>query len=159
MKWRVWQAKLLLAVAIREQEEGCLAREVWEEQVRMGWPGLAQEVKDICKQIGLPDVTDSQARIEKDAIKEAIVINHLKCLKEDMSGKKLQIMKQTDMRQRRPYTKMSVEECRMAFRLEVFQFECSANMPTRYGRDLRCRACGPEAGQQQQGEQQQQRSM
>ena len=28
-------------------------------------------------------------------------------------------------------------------------------MPTGYGRDLWCRACGPEAGQQQQGEQQQ----
>ena len=122
----------------------------------MGWPGLAREVKAICKEIGIADITDSQTRIDKDEIKEAIIINHLKCMKEDMSGKKLQIMKQTDMRQRRPYTKMSVEECRMAFRLEVFQFECRANMPTRYGRDLRCRACGPEAGQQQeqQGEQQ-----
>ena len=156
MKWRVWQAKVLLAVAIREQEEGCLAREVWEEQVRMGWPGLAREVKAICKEIGIADITDSQTRIDKDEIKEAIIINHLKCMKEDMSGKKLDIMKRTDMRQRRQYTKLSVEECRMAFRLEVFQFDCRANMPTRYGRDLRCRACGPEAGQQQeqQGEQQ-----
>ena len=76
MKWRVWQAKVLLDVAIREQEEGCLAREVWEEQVRMGWPGLAREVKAICKEIGIADITDSQTRIDKDEIKEAIIINH-----------------------------------------------------------------------------------
>ena len=58
MKWRVWQAKVLLVEAIMEQEEDCLAREVLEEQVRMGWPGLAQEVQEICKEIGLPDVPD-----------------------------------------------------------------------------------------------------
>ena len=36
----------------------------------------------------------------------------------------------------------------MAFRLDTYQFDCRANMPTRYGRDLRCRACGPLAGRQ-----------
>ena len=71
-------------------------------------------------------------------MKEAIRINHLKHLKEEMTGKKLENMKTIDMRKRRDYTKLSVEECRMAFRLEVFQFECRANMPTRYERDLRC---------------------
>ena len=70
-----------------------------------------------------------------------------------MQGNKLEKMKTTDMRYRRGYTKLSVKECRMAFRLEVFQFECRANMPTRYGRDLWCRACGPGQGEQQQEEQ------
>ena len=32
----------------------------------------------------------------------------------------------------------------MAFCLETYQFDCRANMPTRYGRDLRCRACCPQ---------------
>ena len=40
MKWRVWEAKILLMQAIRRQEEGNLAREVLEEQLQMGWPGL-----------------------------------------------------------------------------------------------------------------------
>ena len=31
MKWRVWEAKVLLVVAIREQEEYCLAREVLDD--------------------------------------------------------------------------------------------------------------------------------
>ena len=72
MKWRVWEAKVLLALAIREQEEDCLAREVWEEQVRMGWPGLATEVQKICKDVGLPDVTDIKNRVEKEDVKFSI---------------------------------------------------------------------------------------
>ena len=51
---------------------------------------------------------------EKEEVKEAIRINHLKHLKEEMTGKKLEKMKTTDMRKRRDYTKLSVEECRMA---------------------------------------------
>ena len=154
-KWRVWEAKVLLVVTIREQEENCLAREVLDEQVRMDWPGLAREVQQICQEVGLPDATNPNTRLQREAVKEAISINHHQHLKETMAGKKLEKMKTTDMRYRRGYTKLSVEECRMAFRLKVFQFECRANMPTRYGRDLRCRACGPGQGeQQQQGEQQ-----
>ena len=148
MKWRVWQAKVLLVLAIWEQEEGCL--EVLEEQVRMDWPGLTREVQVICKEIGLPDATDSNNRLDKEAVKEAVKVNHVMNLKEMITGKKLERMKMTDLRERRCYTKLSVEEARTAFRLEVYQFDCRANMPTRYGRDLRCRACGPGLGQQQQ---------
>ena len=60
-----------------------------------------------------------------------------------MKGKKVEAMAQTDMRRRRDYTLYGVEDCRMAFRLETFQFDCRANMPTRYGRDLVYRACSP----------------
>ena len=43
----------------------------------------------------------------------------------------------------------------MAFRLETFQFDCCANMPTRYGRDLTCSACSPrhQPGQEKEQEQ------
>ena len=153
MAWRIKQEKILLVLAIKEQEDGCLAKEVLKEQVRMEWPGLGQEVKDICKEIGLPDATKEEVVIEKEAVKEAIMMSHVKYLKAEMKGKKLETMANTDMRKRRDYTKYSVEECRMAFRLETFQFECRANMPTLYGRDLRCRACSP----QEQSEDQEQR--
>ena len=66
-----------------------------------------------------------------------------------MKGAKLEDMKRTDMRMRRVYTKWKVEMCRMAFRLETYQFDCRANMPTRYGRDLRCRGCSPRQEQEQ----------
>ena len=112
----------------------------------MGWPGLGREVRDICQKIGLPDATNEEVHLEKEDVKEAIKMDHLQYLKENMKGEKLRVMSQTDMRERRSYTKYSVEEARMAFRLETFQFDCRANMPSRYGRDLRCRACCPRAG-------------
>jgi hypothetical protein len=98
MKWRVWEAKVLLVVAIREQEENCLAREVLDEQVRMDWPGLAREVQQICQEVGLPDATNPNTRLQREAVKEAISINHHQHLKEAMTDKKLEKMKTTDMR-------------------------------------------------------------
>ena len=42
----------------------------------------------------------------------------------------------------------------MAFRLETFQFDCRVNMPTRYGRDVRCRGCNPGLKEQDQEKEQ-----
>ena len=53
IKWRVWEQKLLLILAIRQQGEDVLARQVLEEQVELGLPGLGQEVTNICSKIGL----------------------------------------------------------------------------------------------------------
>ena len=68
-------------------------------------------------------------------------------MKEEMNGVKLERMKNSDMRNRRSYTKWPVDMCRMAFRLESQQFDCRANMPNRYNRDLICRACRPQRDQ------------
>ena len=55
MKRRVLEAKVMLLLVVRRQEEGGLAREVLEEQMAMGFPGLGQEVRKMCKEVGLPD--------------------------------------------------------------------------------------------------------
>ena len=159
MSWRIKQEKVLLVLALKQQEEDCLAREVLQEQMRMGWPGLGKEVQDICKEIGLPDATDVKVNMAKEDVKEAITVHHLMYIKKEMKGKKLEAMSRTDMRQRRDYTQYGVEECRMAFRLETFQFDCRVNMPTRYGRDLVCRACSPQQHLRQEKEQGQSRRM
>ena len=143
MRWRVWEAKLLLYLAIQEQDEGGLARDVLDQQVRMDWPGLGEEVRRICKDVGLPDITRDSVRISKEDIKESIKYNNLKHLKTSMTEKgiKLKKMSQTDMSRRRDYMKWSVEEARMALRLETYMFDCRVNMPARYQRDLKCHAC------------------
>ena len=110
MRHRMWQETILLVAAIWQQEEDCLARQVLEEQVRQRWPGLAREVKEICRHVGLPDATDQKTILDKEAIKDTIKVHHLQTLKENMTGQKIQFMKQTDMRQRRPHTKLRVDE-------------------------------------------------
>ena len=47
LKFSVMEAKVLLVLAIRSQEEGGPSREILEEQLAMGFPGLGQEVRQI----------------------------------------------------------------------------------------------------------------
>ena len=143
MKWRVWEAKILLAQAILRQEEGGLAREVLEEQLAMGWPGLGREVSELCSYLHLPDA--SQVDVKKEVIKKAVQYDHMRSLKLELRGDKLREMANSDMSTRREYTGWSLAECRMAYRLETHMFVCRANMPTLYRRDLTCRGCTPEA--------------
>ena len=112
-------------------------------------------MQKICQKTGLQDATADNVRIGKATVKEPIKLSHLKFLKEEMRGVKLEKMKMMDLRERRSYTKMRVEKARMAFRLEVFQFDCRANMPAKYGRVLRCRACERPPGQQQEDHEEQ----
>ena len=44
---------------------------------------------------------------------------------------------------RRSNLKWSVQEARMALRLETFMLECRSNMPAKYNRDLKYRFCLP----------------
>ena len=59
--------------------------------MRMGWPGLGQEVKEICQEIGLPDATSDMVSIEKEAVKDAILLHHLQYLKKEMKAKSLKL--------------------------------------------------------------------
>ena len=55
-----------------------------EEQLEMDWPGLASELRDICKEILIPDA--SRRDIEKETIQKAIIYGHLKSLKKELTG-------------------------------------------------------------------------
>ena len=103
-------------------------------------PGLGQEVRQICLEVGLPDAT--KIDIEADEVKKCISVDHLKQLKVDMGSQdKLKELSNFDTRVAQGW---KVEECRMAYRLQTNMFDCRANMPSRYKRDLKCRACRPD---------------
>ena len=133
-----------------EQEEGGLALEVLQEQMAMGFPGLGQKVRQICRKVGLPDAT--RLDVQPEEVKKVIKLDHLKHLKSDMEGKKkLKELAQSDTRVPQEYVGWTVEECRMAYRLQTKMFDCRANMPSRYKRDLQCRACLPDPASGQEG--------
>ena len=48
----------------------------------MGWPGLWQEVKDICEEIGIIDVNEEP--VSKVEIKKAIFDHHMKDMRKQM---------------------------------------------------------------------------
>ena len=122
-KWRVWIAKIEFVNRIYKQDPDSLARRVYIEQLQQGWPGLATEVKEICKQIGISDVNKNS--VQKDKIKEAVFYHHYKDLKEQMNKyKKLEGIKHQDFTVMQTYMKeKSVDKCRTKFRLRTEMLE------------------------------------
>ena len=55
MKWRLWQEKIFLLMRIRNHSEDALCRQIYEEGELRKWPGLGQEVKEICQALNIPD--------------------------------------------------------------------------------------------------------
>ena len=51
--------------------------------------------------------------IDKEDIKKAVMYDHLKALKLQMRGKKLELMANSDVSRRREYTNWSLLECLM----------------------------------------------
>ena len=145
MRWRVWERKLLLILAIRQQGEDVLARQVLEEQVELGLPGLGREVTDICYKLGLEDICRGRPdRVTKELIKEQVFYHHLKHIKEELNslkekGKELAMV---DIRKPQEYlASCSLEEARMAFRVQNRMLDIPGDMPGRYlGREA-CEAC------------------
>ena len=147
-KWRMYLEKLRLMEAIKRQEDGVLAKEVLEQQLLMGWPGLAREVEEICREVGLPNLCYEE--VDKKTVEEAVFYNHYKSLKEEMKKyRKLDSISDGDFTEMQGYMKhYNLEFSRMAFRLRTRQFRCRANMPKLYGDILWCHSCsaGPEDG-------------
>ena len=84
MKYRIWNKKLLPTKSIM-QKEVSLVNMTYFEQIEMGWPGLAEEVKQICKTIGLANI--SKKEIDKKDIEEHTFYHNCKELKGELREK------------------------------------------------------------------------
>ena len=117
MKWRIWLAKVMLLIRIKSQASSSLARQVYEESRRKGWPGLGKEVTGICKEIGIADVND--VVMSKTEIKNAIWEHHQLDIKKELSqSKKLGDIKDEDFATVQDYfNDKSIANTRMAFKI------------------------------------------
>jgi hypothetical protein len=98
MKYRIWQRKCLL-LQIQRLEEGSVARMVVEDSDAKDWPGLAKEVREICKEIDLPDIIQKQNYVTKEMIKKAVFEAHYKSMKQDIdNSRKLEDVKHKEFR-------------------------------------------------------------
>merc|ERR1719319_260698 len=115
MKYRIWKLKVLLVMRIRMQERS-LAKAIHEEQVAMGWRGLAKEVEQICKVIGIKDANKEMVR--KEELEEAVAYADYKEMKDEMNKyEKLKQVKDSDMRKEQDYMhEKAVDTARKAFR-------------------------------------------
>ena len=81
---RIWVKKTSLVARIlhSNREEDYLCREILHVQLAMGWPGLISELKDICKKVGLQDVTTKY--LYRKEIFKNIQLYDMKIAKEQM---------------------------------------------------------------------------
>ena len=107
------------------------ARDILQEQLRQGWQGLAQEVVDICKKIGLPNACLEYVHRKK--VCEAILMSHLQVLKKEYDMKKLKHLQHTDIRFRQSYMNISsLEYARIEFKYRTNMLDNRANMGKKY---------------------------
>ena len=53
----MWGEKIRLTLFTRRHGEGSLSRQVYEQQKINTWPGLAKEIANIFKDLGIEDVS------------------------------------------------------------------------------------------------------
>ena len=146
MGWRIWKEKLSLVAALRRLEDTTVAKEIFNDQLELGLPGLLIEAQEICKKIGIDDIT--RIEVSKEEISEALENHHLKVIKEEMGEKqKYQKMKNEDLRKpQKFFMEMNMEECAVAMRIKCFMVDCAGNMRARYkGREI-CIKCRLQPG-------------
>ena len=143
MEWRIWKEKLLLIHSIKKTKDSCLANQILEEQIALGFPGPAEEATEICRIVGLPDICTEEVGIRD--IKSGIHNHHLKMLEKEMQSlKKCNMLISTDLKKPQPYlTNSCLEETRMSFRLQCQMLDIPGDMKTKYKGRTECQDCLP----------------
>ena len=150
MKLRIWGEKIKMVLAIRKMDKTFLARQIYEEQVRLQWPGLAREVEVICRAIGIPDVNQSTVNkrdvdfaIQKVNREEIVMVMKDKY-------KKLDELVETENGLVKEYMKTkNITESRMLFRIRTKMLDLKENMKGRYKSNLECDACDSQESESQ----------
>ena len=148
MQYRIWLEKLNLVAALRKLDENTLAKQVFNDQLELGLPGLVKEVQVISKILNIQDI--SRIEVTREEIRDALEIHQMKTMREEMGDKaKYRIMKTEDTRKIHSCLKeMNLEECCMAMRIKCFMIDCAGNMAARYRGREECLLCRPRAGKE-----------
>ena len=145
MKLRIWNEKIRMVLAIKEMDSRFLARQVYEEQKRNDWPGLAKEVEEICGIVGLPNA--NKVDVTKMQVDGAIREHNRLVIRSDMISKykKLDdlVEEEDGMLNIKDYMRTkNISESRVLFRIRTKMLDLKDNMKGRYSKDdLNCSAC------------------
>ena len=155
MVLRVWKEKALLVRHFRSLPASAMANQIWNEQRRYGWPGLAKEVSEICTKLGMEDANLSE--MTENAFKKEI---QLKCeerdecdLKRSMESlQKMEKVKMEDCRRKEYMSRKPIQEVRELFaeRLYLLPFGGNFSKDKRFlPEDWKCVGCIEEVPEQQ----------
>ena len=126
MKYRIMKRKLNFINSPKNADDDFLAKQIYLEQVRNHWPGLATESSKLCEELNLPDITtdvvsryDINRRIEEGNKKEI--------MEEMKKSSKMKGLADEDF-ERKPYLEhKNVTEARVKFAQRSAMFPCKTN--------------------------------
>ena len=133
---RIIQTKLNFAVHLKKLDEDSLAKQVFDEQLENGYPGLAQEAQDLCRKLRIQDLTryrkeDPTKNQWKQRISEVVKERNEKELKEEIRSKsKLDSMREESYEQKAYLNDLGLNEARMFFRIRTRSIKCKMNQPS-----------------------------
>jgi hypothetical protein len=137
MENRIAVEKVCLVARIMHtnKEKKNLCREVLQVQLAMGWPGIMKEVKEICRAVGLEDVTIKYLHREK--VKEYMQYFDMKCAKEKMKSlDKCSMIRNKDCRFVQAYMfEKSLEQSRLEFIWQTQMIDTRCTMKGKYPKD------------------------
>ena len=142
MKLRIWASKVKMVMALRMMDKEFLARQIYDEQVMQGWPGLSREVAEICAQLGLPDA--NIVRVTKAQVDKAIKEYNKQEIREVMAKKykKLDDLVEGEDGLLKEYMRIkNIAESRIMFRIRTKMLNLKDNMRGQFKTNLDCRAC------------------
>ena len=137
---------MMLVHHLTNLKDSALAKQVWLEQRRCDWPGLAREVSFISKELGLEDINETE--LSKNALKrlvsQACREKNEQDLKADMVGKsKLTALRQEDCNVKPYICSKSLQEVRDTFRVRTQMTNgFKGNFSNMYkGGNMKCEGC------------------
>ena len=117
MKYRIFNEKCQLLRRTKQLEDNALAKQVYEAAEEHNWPGLGQEVRDICEEIGIEDI--NKYEVGKEQIQEAIFEEHYRTMIVQFeTSKKLKDIKHDNFRQIQGYfNDKNLSNARLKFKI------------------------------------------
>ena len=146
MKLRIWKKKLMFVHHVKNLSDTALAKQVWKEQIRNGWPGLAKEATKLCSELGIEDVNKTKCSKGewKKVVRTACKNKDMAEMLEGLKGKtKYEELKMGDCEIKTYMGNKSLKQVRDIFRVRTHMVEgFKANFKNMYkGQDTNCDAC------------------
>ena len=148
---RVIQRQCNFIVHLKNLKKSDLAKQIYDEQLSNGYPGLITEAQRLCDSVGLPSITKNREKEDnkiqwKQRIMEAVERkNEIQLKRKIQSFQKLEVMKEEKYEQKEYLSNLTLEEARMFFRVRTKMVKCKLNQSSDRGNRAslwKCNRCG-----------------
>ena len=139
--------KLIFVNCLKNMHDESLAKQIYSEQVRRSWPGLAKEASELCLILGLPNIVKEEVGSKKweTMVKNAVKEFHERKMKEEVGSKtKLEDIKHENVKLKEYFRGKNLTDTRLMFRIRSRMIQLKANFKNnpRYKKDgWKCDGC------------------